>query len=222
MAISAVSGTNNYSTLSNLSATSNRVQRPDSDGDGDAGRVGGSEGGRGAKFATALQQALADAGLNPTGDSTTSQDNAAQVQQALQSFAQNLFSALHAQHANNSNAPANSNSADSNSGSQASAGLRAARGGGGRLQADLQQLVQQLQSQTSNASSPATNGSASTTATGNTTSNSALNALQSSFSDLLNALGQGNSQTNLSQFLQQLASKLPGASSSGNLISTSA
>ncbi len=221
MAISALSGNTN---LSNLSPTTTRPQRPDADGDGDGTRLGRAE--RGGKFAAALQQALSDSGLSATGDSTNSQASAAQ---ALQNFTQNLFSALHAQHATDTSAKTVSNSAGSNVNSLASLGGREHHGGAGRLQADLQQLIQQLQSQSGDASNGAsidTSNSASTSTAGNTASttsgNSTLSSLQTSFSELLNALGQGNNQTNLGQFLQQLASKLPSAGASGNVISTTA
>jgi hypothetical protein len=94
--------------------------------------------------------------------------------------------------------------ANSNNSSSSSA---SAYQGGPNISADIQSLIQQLSSSSSADSS---------------SSNSSQSDLQSSFQNLLSALGgaSDSSSATLENFLRNLASNLEGAGNSGNVVNT--
>jgi hypothetical protein len=198
----------------------------DSDGDNDGSRVSGASG-NGGKFASAINQALSQFGISSAAASTTtgasSTASTQDPQQALTSFMQNLFAALHggtqSTAANTNQAAGRSDSDGDNDGSSTSAvsgatgnGHHHHHGGGvSKLEGDLQNLIQQL----SSSSGQSASGSSTS---GSTSSNSALDALQQSFNSLLSANGVSGGNASLSSFLQSLSQDLQGAPPTGNVV----
>ena len=166
-----------------------------------AGRMPPPPSGEGGGLLGALADALKSIGVGGTEDTsaaaTSGETGTANAADALGSFLDNLMGALHSQ----------SSGTESATPSYA----EAPQGGPGKLSADLQSLISTLGDGTDGASTSAT-------ATDGTS------ALQSSFKSLLTALGGDGSDADakLSGFLQTLASRLPSAGSSGNLINTTA
>jgi len=209
-------------------------QGSDSDGDNDASGVS-KVSGSGGRFASAINQALAQIGVTPGSSSTTSSSasdpnsttsSTQDPQQALAAFMQNLFASLQSQ--NSGQATASNSGTDSDGdrdGSSAASAVSGASGkshhghhGGGlsKMESGLQNLIQQISSSSSTASTTdATTASA--TATDSTSS-----SLQQSFQNLLAADGAAGSNASLTGFLQALSQNLQGATSSGNVVSTQA
>jgi hypothetical protein len=133
----------------------------------------------------------------------------------MQAFIQSLMAALHAQVANAASA---TSTPDQNSSSTGSSSVAAVSGasrphhGGGHMQSLVDQLA---------ASDASDSSSTSFTAA---TSDPTLSNLQTSFNNLVSALGGStdSSQTTMSNFLSTLASDMQGASPIGNLLSTQA
>jgi hypothetical protein len=126
--------------------------------------------------------------------------------QALASFMQSLMGALQAQGSSGSLATKDSDGDDDGSTQALSTGHRRHAGA---ASGDLQSKVQSLASSLSNGSDA-------------TSSTSASSSLDSSFQNLLSSLGQSNSTTSASDFLQVFASKLQSGSPLGNMINTTA
>jgi hypothetical protein len=130
----------------------------------------------------------------------------------MQAFIQNLMAAMHAQSAaamSTASAP-----------EQDSAGATSAVAGSygtsrPNAATDLQSLIQELAASSSSGSSPANSAAA--------TSDPTLSNLETSFSNLVAAMGgTDSSQQTMSNFLATLASDMHGASPVGNLLSTQA
>src|SRR5450830_1470229 len=172
--------------------------------------------GGGGDFIGAIKEALAsleaDTATSSTvstssTDGTTSTQN---VDAALNSFLQNLLTALHSESTLNSTTDSSTDndsvtSASAVAAATASSAATAANRPpppGGRLEGDLTKLVQSLSASESSTSSTNTN-------------------LESSFADLLSALGDSGG-TSLSSFLQSITSKLHATPPSGNIINTTA
>lgn len=199
------------------------VSGQDADGDNDGGSGVRRGGGRG-EFASAVFQALSQAGITlPTPGSSTGgsasggqdsdgdNDSGAQsassssAQQALHAFMHSLFQAL------NQTGAAQSSSVSNNDGSQSGSSGAVHHHAGNRQQfaADAQQLLQSLTS-------------------GSRTGNPASSSLESSFQNLLQALGtsptSGSAQPTLQSFLQSLVQNLGGSAPqpSGNLVQAQA
>lgn len=148
---------------------------------------------------SATSSASASGTSTATTDSTSAADSS-NAAQALGDFLQKLLSALHEQ-----------NGASSANDAPPPPPPQGFGGGGGKLESDLQSLISNL-----TASNDTSTNAASSTGTSS--------SLEHAFSTLLQALG-GSSDTagtKLAQFLQVLADNLPGASSSGYVINTSA
>lgn len=176
-------------------------------GDSDSG-VTPSAPPAGGRFASAIEQTLAQLGGGSATSSTSSSSSTAgssstqDPAQAEHAFAQSLFSALQSQFG----------SQQQTQGAQGEGGHHhhhhgGGGGGGGRLAGALDSLAQSLTSSTGSSDS-----------TGSTSS-SGSSDLQTSFNNLLAATGQSGSSTSLPQFLQSLAQNLQGGSNSGNLLS---
>jgi hypothetical protein len=232
MSISSISGNNSaiYSTqLSDLTSVNSNTQ--DSDGDNDGNRISGAVGG--GKFASAISQALTQLGVTPATASNSSDASGTSTsqdpQQALASFMQSLFAALHAQSgtqaatsnnsaADNSSAVGSVTSATTTTNNNAVAGTAGeghhhhhGGGGMGKLEGGLQNLIQQLSSSGQDASGSSTSSSS---------SSSTLDALQQSFNNLLSADGASGSNVSLTSFLQSLSQGLEGAPATGNVVTT--
>ncbi len=166
--------------------------------------------------ATGSVASTTDAG-SASGTTAASGDPA----QALGTFFQSLLTALHAQGGGKGGGGGSRSDGDGDDGgsttaatsaTSASAGAKAFQGSKG-LSADLQSLIQQLDSAGSTTS---------TDSTSNSTSNSTTGNLDTSFKNLLSALGDSTSKTTLGQFLQALSSQSQGSGSTGNVINTQA
>jgi len=185
----AVSSFSQYS----ISSTSVAPAQGDSDGDGGAARIPPA----GGRFASAIEQTLAQLGGGSSANASTSASSPAQdPAQAEHAFAQSLFSALQSQFGSQQQAQ----------GAQGEGGGSHHHhhgGGGGRLAGALENLAQSL------TASPSPGGA----------SSSAASDLQTSFNNLLAASGQSGSSASLPQFLQSLAQNLQGGPNSGNLLS---
>lgn len=237
MSVSSIGSTNSTTALQQL-FTKNTANGavPDQDGDNDGSGVKAA--GKGGKFASAIQQALAQFGIGgsdtsagtvsasstASGSADTATSTTQDPQQALQAFAHSLFAAIHAQ-----SAASSGSSTGTQSGTQATGGLDAVAatsgegkghhhhggGGAGKLESGLQSLIQQLSSGASTSSA-----ATSETSSASTSTSSASNDLQTSFNNLLTADGATGSSTTLSSFLQALSQKLEGAPSTGNVVNT--
>ena len=188
----------------------------------------------GGGFVDAIKEALASLDTDTATSSsvtTSSSDDATSTQNvdaALNSFLQNLLTALHSESAPSSSTD---NSTDTESVSSASAVAAATASsaaaaanrppppGDGRLEADLTKLVQSLSAAESSTSSTDTTASASDSSSSSSSSTTA--GLEGSFADLLSALGDSGG-TSLSSFLQSISTKLHATPSSGNIINTTA
>ena len=170
MSANALSGISNLSSLFQLSSTTgtSQVSGTDSDGDNDGSGVSGSSRRGGGRFAEALSQAFAQIGVNlqtsnsgstsSTGSSSSTTGSATtDPTQALQTFMQDLFAAMHNESAGGSiasNAPSASNtdSDGDNDASSASSTSGASghhhhhHGGLSSMENNLQSLIQQLSS----------------------------------------------------------------------------
>ena len=134
-------------------------------------------------------------GTSSSSDSSSSASSTSQEPaQALAAFMQSLMAALHAQSSPSADADASSSFSSVTGTSQQQP----------NMQADLQSLIQQVSS--SSSSSSASNSSDST-----------ISSLQSSFNNLVSALGGSTSSTaTLSSFLQAFSGNVSGASATGN------
>jgi hypothetical protein len=140
----------------------------------------------------------------------------------MQAFLQSLMAALHAQAANAASATGTSDQNSSSTGSSsvaavssASSGVSRPHHGGGHMQSLVDQLA---------ASDASDSSSTSSTAAASATSDPTLSNLQTSFNNLVTAMGGStdSSQTTMSNFLSTLASDMQGASPIGNLLSAQA
>lgn len=165
-----------------------------------------------------------------TSTSTTSSDSGASstsdsnVAQALGGFLHELMGALHAQGGTQGGSQSGAPPDGQAYGPPGGPGGAGGPGGPGRLSSDLQSLISELGSGTSSTTSSdttSTDGTDSTSSTSTAASDS-VDSLETSFKNLLQALGSDTSNSNdkLSSFLQTLANKLPGAGTSGNLVNT--
>ena len=163
-------------------------------------------------------------GNSSGGNNGSTTSLAAGQQQALTSFMQNLFQALHAQNVNGSSAAGSGSDPDSDGDngsttSGVSSGHRPDRDH--NMAADVQSLINQIASSTGSATN-----SAGATTSSSTSSSSALSALQTSFQTLASSLGLSGSNANLGNFLSTLEGSLPnqqpGASASGQVLNTKA
>lgn len=212
----------NISSLGSSQLSSLQFSRINGQGNGNC-EAGGVQGGPppGGKLDSAVLQALSDIGIvtgdssssdssTTTGDSTSTDTGTSNIASAFQSFMHTLMSTLHAQSA--------SGQTDSSSGSDSSTvgqvqGDRPPPppGGAGRMESDLESLIQKLSSSSTDSSS--------------STADSGTSDLQSSFQNLLTALGATSSAdtgSTLNKFLQALETRMQGASSSGNVVNTTA
>jgi hypothetical protein len=165
-------------------------------------------------------QSSATGSTDSTGSDDSSTSTTQDPAQALASFMQNLMAALHAQGASS---PQQSGDADGDGGNatQAASGVRGGHhhhGGAGKMEADLSSLIQNLSSSTSSATSDSS--STDQTSTTSSTVSSADSTLQQSFSSLMQALGNTNSNATLTGFLQALQSNMQGAGPAGNVVNT--
>lgn len=180
----------------------------------------------GGGLADAIMQALSDIGAtgqsssdgssSSTGTSSSSDSSTAStastasadsqsIAQAFGAFMHNLIGALHAQSESGTAADASQDSGNSDV-AQVQGGHHH-HGGPGNIQSDLQSLIQKLSSSSSDSTSSAS---------------STPSSLQQSFSSLLSALGASNGDATLNKFLQALQNDLPGVTSSGNIVNTTA
>jgi hypothetical protein len=215
--------------VSGQSSSSGVSSGQDADGDND-GSSGVRGSGRG-QFASAIFQALSQAGINLPGTSgaaaggntTPGQDsnNSTQpgagnpVQDALHAFMHSLFQALNqsgaAQNTNQSQSGGGDSDGDNDASKAGSTGAVHHRHHGGAQQfaADAQQLLQSL-------------------ASGNTAGNSATSSLDASFQNLLQAVGNssagGSTPPTLQSFVQSLVNDLGGSAPqpSGNIVQSQA
>jgi hypothetical protein len=130
----------------------------------------------------------------------------------MQAFIQSLIAAMHAQ-------SAAATSAASTSEQDSSSATSAVAGASGRSRpnptGDLQSLIQELAASSSSDSSSASSAAA--------TSDPTLSDLESSFSNLVAAMGgTDSSQQTMSNFLATLASDMQGASPVGHLLNRQA
>jgi len=191
--------------------------------------------GGGGDFIGAIKEALAsleaDTATSSTvstssTDGTTSTQN---VDAALNSFLQNLLTALHSESTLNSTTDSSTDndsvtSASAVAAATASSAATAANRPpppGGRLEGDLTKLVQSLSASESSTSSTDTAAASDSSTSGSSSSSSTNTNLESSFADLLSALGDSGG-TSLSSFLQSITSKLHATPPSGNIINTTA
>jgi hypothetical protein len=236
MSISPIASNNSaiYSTqLLDLASVNSSAQN--SDGDNNGNSISGVAG-SGGKFASAISQALTQLGVTSPAASSNSNatdtSTAQDPQQALASFMQSLFAALHAQ-SGTQTATSNNSTSDNSSTVGAVTSTTAAtssnavagksgeghhhhHGGGGmsKLEGGLQNLIQQLSSSGQSASDSSTSTSDSNS------SNSTLDALQQSFNNLLSADGASGNNVSLTSFLQSLSQGLQGAPATGNVVTT--
>lgn len=153
-----------------------------------------------------------------SSNDANSADNANNASQALGTFLQDLMAAL--QQSSSVGGP----------GKGAPPPADFDGGGGGPLARDLQNLMNRLSSsndkQTTNLTSSATSTTASdsTSATSSDTTQSNTEALSQSFSNLLDALGLSNQDSNasLQNFLQTILSQVSQGGRQGNFVNTSA
>jgi hypothetical protein len=132
-----------------------------------------------------------------SGSQASGTSSDADIQQALQAFMHSLFAALHAQ-----------------KGSGAGQSTDSCAGGSGGSDAT---------SVSATAAATTTSSSTGSTSTGSSSTDSTLSNLEQSFQNLVSAVGgTDGSTTALNNFLSALASKMDGASSVGNLVSTQA
>lgn len=209
-------------------------QGSDSDGDNDASGVS-KVSGNGGRFASAINQALAQIGVTPGSSSTTSSSasdpnstasSTQDPQQALAAFMQNLFASLQSQNSGQATASSSGTDSDGNrDGSSAASAVSGTSGkshhghhGGGlsKMESGLQNLIQQISSSSSTAATT------DATTAGTTATDSTSSSLQQSFQNLLAADGAAGSNASLTGFLQALSQNLQGATSSGNVVSTQA
>ncbi|WP_050477064.1 hypothetical protein [Herbaspirillum rhizosphaerae] len=236
MSISGVSSSNLFS-LADLGGTSGVDQTSATVSFSDFPPPPPRHHGGGGDFIDAIKQALASLEADTATSSTvttSSTDNTTSTQNvdaALNSFLQNLLTALHSESASNSNSTTDS-STDDNSVTSASAVAAATASsaaaaanrpppppGGGRLEEDLTKLVQSLSASESSTSSTDTASASDSSTSGS--SSSTNTDLESSFANLLSALGDAGG-TSLSSFLQSITTKLHATPSSGNIINTTA
>lgn len=197
--------------------------------------------GGGGSFMDAIKEVLAalEADTSSTGTATsssvttTSSDDVTStknVDAALNSFLQNLLIALHSESASNSSIDSSTDTGSTTSASAVAAAMASSAAAAanrppppppvdGRLEADLTKLVQSLSASESSTSSTDT---ATSTSDSSSSGSSATNTdLESSFANLLSALGDSGG-TSLSSFLQSITTKLHATPSSGNIINTTA
>lgn len=249
MSIDSISTNNSALTSTQFSSVSSvKSARHDGDGDDQGVRKTGG-GGRAGKFREAISDALAQLGISAvnagssaaSGTSgvaaTASPDGSSDVtasktpKQALDSFVQSLFAALHAQ-TQTAQAPKEGGGIDALAGAERTrtAGTSNARhhrhsGGVGKLEGDLQSLIKELSANTSSTSTTdfTTLGVRSTTGTyssGSGTLSPTVTQLQQNFSALLSADGSASGSASLGNFLQTLSHNLQGAPASGNIVNT--
>ena len=196
MSISSIQ--NNQHIPHQLSQTGNKNQlRTVADGDNDRG-IEKSQQGVSGTLGNTIQQTLSQLGLGQTSNNSNDP-------QALQSFIQNLFSAIQAQQATNTTSQAKDSDGD-NDGSGTASSTEGDGGRGGQLQAGIQSLIQQL-----------------ATSTNTSGTNSSLSSLEQSFQNLVSSEAGGTTATTsstLSSFLQSLSQNLQGSGAVGNLIDT--
>ncbi|ASU38604.1 hypothetical protein hmeg3_10050 [Herbaspirillum sp. meg3] len=233
MSISSVSGSNLFS-LADLGGITGIDQTSATVGFSDfpppPPRHGGS-------FMDAIKEVLAalDADTSVATSSTvttTSSDDVTStknVDAALNSFLQNLLIALHSESAPNSSTDSSTDTGSTTSASAVAAATASSAAAAnrppppppadGRLEADLTKLVQSLSASESSTSSTDT---ATSTSDSSSSGSAATNTdLESSFANLLSALGDSGG-TSLSSFLQSITTKLHATPSSGNIINTTA
>lgn len=206
--------------------TANAVE---SDGDVDRSRVTApvDTTGKSGLFATAISQTLFQIGVTPTAANVaTGAAPTGTQQQALNSFAQNLFGALQTVSQDNGTAATvrpggtskgSTKSASTSSSTASSASSSAATQPSNlsinsSLQNRLQNLIQELgtSSQDADSSSSSSDGQA-------------LEQLQQSFQSLVSSQGGRKTQsTSLTNFLQTLSENLQDAPTSGTLINVQA
>ena len=185
----SISGIQNNQYIPQISQTGNVASARGGDGDGDGG-ISSSGTAPGGRFASAIMQALSQAGISPSSTSTTASTSTQNPQQALQAFMQNLFAAMQTQGGQasggtDSDGDSAASAISGSSSTLATGGQGHHHGGGvGKIEASLQGLIQQLSASGSSSSS----------------SNATDTALQQSFQNLLNAQGQSNnSQAEVAQ-----------------------
>lgn len=212
MTISSLTSSSAISQLNHVS----KLNRASSGADDGAVRAAPPPRPQGGGFINAIASALKSIGVtdsssdtsttSASGDAATGTENAAQ---ALGSFLQDLMGALHEQGAASSGSATGSDTYGPPAGGPGGPG-----GGPGKLGADLQSLISKLGSSTG----------ADSDGDADSTTDSSTASLESSFKNLLQALGGGDddsaTNTKLASFLQALSDNLPGAGSSGNLVNT--
>ena len=237
MSISGVSGNNLFS-LADLGGASGVDQASATVSFSDFPPPPPRHHGGGGDFIDAIKQALAsleaDTATSSTvttssTDGTTSTQN---VDAALNSFLQNLLTALHSESASNSTTDSSTDNASVTSASAVAAATASSAAaaanrpplpppGGGRLEEDLTKLVQSLSASESSTSSTDTASASDSGISGSSSSASTNTDLESSFANLLSALGDAGG-TSLSSFLQSITTKLHATPASGNIINTTA
>lgn len=226
--ISNIFGSTNAPYVSPTTNATRSVGGGDASGDNDGGSGAGKVGK--SNFLNAVEQALgqtlsggsgtspATPASNPTSSANSTQD----PQAALQAFMHSLFAALH-QAGGQGNAAATGKGADAdgdNDSSSSTSEVGRHHHGGSNLAAGIQNLLQQLSS-----NSALTTGQSSGTAQGSGTDT--LGNLNSSFQNLIDALGasqgQGTQTASLQSFLQNLQQDLSGGQNiSGAVVNTKA
>ncbi|TWI69357.1 hypothetical protein IP91_00425 [Pseudoduganella lurida] len=205
---SRVSGTSSTSSTSSSQAVRQAPPARPDDGGGLIGAIADALKSIGVASTEDTSTASTD-GTTSSSD-TTSTGNAAQ---ALGTFLESLMGALHAQNAGSGSDAGDGGTPPYGEPPQGGPGMG---GGPGKLSSDLESLIASLSEGTGNTDSQS--------ATESTGTDSTVGTLQSTFKDLLSALGSDSADatTQLTSFLQSLSSKLPSAGSTGNLINTSA
>ena len=236
MSISAVSG--NMFSLSSLSQSSSATYSSATIGLDDASSSAPPRHHRGGGFRNAIENVLSALDLNASTatSASTSLDSTASssdVNAALNAFTQSLMSALHAQQSGTQSTDGSSqtdalNSLDSTQALAAAANTPPPPPpcGAGKFQSDLDALIQELSasdgSSASGSSTDATTAGAATASSGSSTGSSVDASLETSFQNLLNALGQGNSNVSLNDVLTKLANGAAGGRPAGNFVDTTA
>ena len=223
--VSSNSAIQSFSQVSQRSGMQPPPPPPDGEGKGKDGggllgaidsalKSAGIEGGLESIFGQSDTSSTASTETTDTSSSNSTSDAAS----ALNSFLQNLISALQSQ--GTSSTSSSSDDSSSTTEVSASQGMPPPPPYGGHgMEAKLQSLMASLSGDSSANSSTSANSSS----TGSTSSDSTSSSdLQSSFQSLVSALGGNSDSASLSGFLQALSSGMQHHGPSGNVVSTTA
>ena len=227
--VSSNSAIQSFSQVSQRSGMQPPPPPPDGEGKGKDGggllgaidsalKSAGIEGGLESIFGQSDTSSTSSSTASTETTDTSSSNSTSDAASALNSFLQNLISALQSQ--------GTSSTSSSSDDSSSTAEVSTSQGmpppppyGGHGMEAKLQSLMASLSDDSSANSSTSANSSS----TGSTSSDSTSSSdLQSSFQSLVSALGGNSDNASLSGFLQALSSGMQHHGPSGNVVSTTA